>query len=88
MVLSAGFGRKAFRPEYTMVDKLHHTERMLTPMALHIKNPKIEGGGRGRDLMRFLEEEAWPVVSADVLGKPLTREEEEEEILGFGDGGA
>jgi antitoxin VapB len=43
------------------------------------------GVGRGgvRDLHRFLADEVWPQVPADVLGKPLTRAEREA-ILGYG----
>jgi antitoxin VapB len=42
---------------------------------------------RLQDLYRFLEQEVWPSVPADVLGKRLTREEEEA-ILGYGPTGA
>jgi antitoxin VapB len=42
---------------------------------------------RLQDLYRFLEREVWPSVPADVLGKRLTREEEEA-ILGYGPTGA
>ncbi len=37
----------------------------------------------GRELRRFLEEEAWPQVPAEALGKPLSRAEREA-ILGYG----
>ena len=37
-------------------------------------------------LRRFLEEEIWPLVPADHLGRPITRAEQEE-ILGFGPDG-
>jgi antitoxin VapB len=36
---------------------------------------------------RFLEEEIWPLIPEDQLGKPLTKEQEEE-ILGIGPDGA
>ena len=36
-----------------------------------------------RDLHRFLADEVWPQVPADVLGKPLSRAEREA-ILGYG----
>jgi antitoxin VapB len=42
---------------------------------------------RLHDLYRFLEQEVWPSVPVDVLGKRLTREEEEA-ILGYGPTGA
>ena len=38
---------------------------------------------RAARLRRFLEEEAWPQVPPDVLGKPLSKAEREE-ILGYG----
>jgi antitoxin VapB len=42
---------------------------------------------RGRDFLRFLEEEIWPQVPPGQLGRRLRREEEEE-ILGYGTDGA
>lgn len=38
---------------------------------------------RATRLRRLLEDEIWPQVPADVLGRPLTREQREE-ILGYG----
>jgi len=38
---------------------------------------------RAEGLRRFLENEAWPQVPAEVLGKRLTRDEREA-ILGYG----
>jgi antitoxin VapB len=38
---------------------------------------------RAERLHRFLAEEAWPQVPADMLGKPITRAEREA-ILGYG----
>ncbi|HZU18656.1 MAG TPA: hypothetical protein VFD01_18895 [Candidatus Dormibacteraeota bacterium] len=37
-------------------------------------------------LRRFLEHEVWPQVPADVLGRPLSREDREA-ILGYRPGG-
>jgi antitoxin VapB len=42
--------------------------------------------GRKERLMRFLEEEVWPKVPAEELGRRLSREEEES-ILGYGEEG-
>jgi antitoxin VapB len=42
--------------------------------------------GRKERLMRFLEEEVWPEVPAEELGRRLSREEEES-ILGYGEEG-
>jgi antitoxin VapB len=44
---------------------------------------RVADRDRVRDLHRFLAEEAWPQVPADVLGKPLSRAEREA-ILGYG----
>lgn len=41
---------------------------------------------RAEGLRRFLEEELWPQVPPDILGRPLTRDEREA-ILGYGDNG-
>ncbi len=38
-------------------------------------------------LTRFLEEEIWPLIPPDQLGKPVSKAEREE-ILGFGEDGA
>lgn len=37
-------------------------------------------------LLRFLREEVWPYIPEDVLGKAITKEEEES-ILGYGEAG-
>jgi antitoxin VapB len=42
---------------------------------------------REERLTRFLEEEIWPLVPPDQLGKPVSKAEREE-ILGFGEDGA
>ena len=42
---------------------------------------------REERLTRFLEEEIWPLVPPDQLGKPVSKAEREE-ILGFGEHGA
>ncbi len=42
---------------------------------------------REERLTRFLEEEIWPLVPPDQIGKPVSKAEREE-ILGFGDYGA
>ena len=41
---------------------------------------------REERLIRFLEEEIWPLVPPDQLGKPLPKAEHEQ-ILGFGEDG-
>jgi len=48
---------------------------------------KEEVDRREARLQRFLEEEIWPLIPADDLGKPMSKEEQEE-ILGFGEYGA
>jgi antitoxin VapB len=42
---------------------------------------------REERLTRFLEEEIWPLIPPDQLGKPLSKAEREQ-ILGFGQDGA
>ncbi|MGH3178384.1 MAG: type II toxin-antitoxin system VapB family antitoxin [Streptosporangiaceae bacterium] len=42
---------------------------------------------REERLIRFLEEEIWPLVPPDQLGEPVSKAEREE-ILGFGEYGA
>jgi len=41
---------------------------------------------RGSDFLRYLAEEVWPTAPPGQLGRPLSREEEDE-ILGYGPGG-
>jgi antitoxin VapB len=41
---------------------------------------------RAASLRRFLEQEVWPTVPKGVLGKAISREEEDD-ILGYGDRG-
>ncbi|HEY7953412.1 MAG TPA: type II toxin-antitoxin system VapB family antitoxin [Solirubrobacteraceae bacterium] len=41
---------------------------------------------RGEGLRRFLEQEAWPQIPAEVLGRPISRAEREA-ILGYGESG-
>jgi antitoxin VapB len=42
---------------------------------------------REERLNRFLEEEIWPLIPPDQLGRPVSKAEREE-ILGFGEDGA
>ena len=44
---------------------------------------RADGEGRASRLKRFLEQEVWPIVPKEELGRTLT-EEEEEVILGYG----
>lgn len=41
------------------------------------------GDAPGSNLRRFLEEEVWPLLPAEELGRQLTHEEEDR-ILGYG----
>lgn len=47
---------------------------------------RIADGDRGGRLLRYLENEVWPVVPPEELGRRLTQSEEEE-ILGYGEEG-
>lgn len=49
--------------------------------------PALPMADRGGRLRRCLEQEVWPLVSQDQMGRPLTREEEDA-ILGYGPHGA
>ena len=53
-------------------------EERRTRLALH-----LVGKDREMRLRRYLENELWPVVPKDAMGKRLTREEEEA-LLGYG----
>ena len=46
----------------------------------------IAGSARGQSLVAFLEKQVWPFIPAEVLGKLLTREEEDS-IPGYGQDG-
>jgi antitoxin VapB len=47
---------------------------------------RIVRGDRGEELRRFLEQEVWPQIPRDLLGKGIPREEQEA-ILGYGPDG-
>jgi len=51
--------------------------------ALEERKVRLEAGGERPDLETFLRTEIWPRIPADVLGKRISKEEEEE-ILGYG----
>ena len=42
---------------------------------------------RGASFLRYLEEEVWPVIPGELLGRRMTREDEDE-LLGYGPDGA
>jgi len=44
---------------------------------------RVNPGDRQTRALRFLEDEVWPRIPADQLGRRLTRDEEDK-ILGFG----
>lgn len=48
--------------------------------------PCVTDDNREARLRRFLEQELWPIVPADQLGRRLSRDEEEA-ILGYGSEG-
>jgi antitoxin VapB len=66
------------------------TKTLAVKTALHERKQRLDAERRRRDrgerLTRFLEDEAWPQIPADVLGRPVSREERER-ILGYGPGG-
>lgn len=44
---------------------------------------QVVRSGRRERLLAFLEQEIWPVVPKEVLGRPMRREDEDK-ILGYG----
>ncbi len=44
---------------------------------------RVSPEGRRERVQRFLEEEIWPQIPPEVLGKPISKEERED-ILGYG----
>lgn len=44
---------------------------------------RVAPRNRGAELRRFLEEEVWPQIPPEILGKPISKAEREE-ILGYG----
>lgn len=64
----------------------------VPPSARRVREPgRVPDTGvipeRATRLTRFLEQEVWPVVPEEELGRKLTRQEEDE-ILGYGPEGA
>lgn len=47
---------------------------------------RVVDGDRVARLRRFLETEVWPTIPAEELGRRMTRDEEDQ-ILGYGQGG-
>lgn len=64
------------------------TEAVRKALAERKQRLQLQVASENREarLRRFLEEELWPTVPADELGRTLTRAEEEA-ILGYGDEG-
>jgi antitoxin VapB len=65
----------------------HETKTLAVRTALQERKERLKARarrrGRAERLERFLTEEAWPQVPAEVLGHPVTRAEREA-ILGYG----
>lgn len=60
--------------------------------ALREKKERLEMRERAkgqpkRSLLKFFEEEIWPLIPEEERGKPPLTKEEVEDILGFGPGG-
>lgn len=66
------------------------TKTLAVKTALQERKHRLEAerrrAHRGERLTRFLEDEAWPQIPADVLGRAMSREERER-ILGYGQEG-
>ena len=63
-------------------NKTEAVRRALDERKAHLKLPVVKRD-RVTELRRYLEKEVWPVVPRRVLGRRLTRREEDA-ILGFG----
>jgi len=68
--------------ELTGESKTEAVRRALLTRKEQLAHQVVRREG-GASFLRFLEEEVWPHVPPDVLGRPLTKEEREE-ILGYG----
>jgi antitoxin VapB len=70
-----------------VADLAQETKTLAVKTALHERKQRLEAearrGGRSERLTRFLEDEAWPQIPAEVLGQPVSRAERER-ILGYG----
>ncbi|MCM3879209.1 MAG: type II toxin-antitoxin system VapB family antitoxin [Vicinamibacterales bacterium] len=64
--------------------KTEAIRRALTERYRRLKRPSTSE--RRQRVLRFLETRVWPAVPKRQLGRPLTRDEEDE-ILGYGSGG-
>lgn len=66
------------------------TKTRAVKVALEERRKRLRRQGpaddRAERLRRFFEQEVWPQIPKDVLGKPLTKAEREE-ILGYGPAG-
>jgi antitoxin VapB len=64
----------------------HESETVAVRRALEERKEKLEqpeSPQKRRNMREYFEREVWPRIPPDVLGKSITKEEEEE-ILGFG----
>ena len=60
------------------------TKTRAVRAALVERKHRLEGKRRRSGIFRFLEEEIWPLVPPEELGKPSLTKAEREEILGIG----
>lgn len=68
----------------------HESKTEAIRQALVERKVRLELHGqnsdRGKRAFDFLRQEVWPYLSPDVIGRPISKEEQEE-ILGFGPDG-
>lgn len=67
----------------------HESETQAVRRALEERKEKLDTAQlkpKRENLIAFLEREVWPLVPPDMLGKPISTEEQEE-ILGLGPNG-
>ena len=73
-----------------VADLTGNTKTGAVREALRHERDRLKARGtpeeRKRSLREFLEQDIWPLIPPDVLGKPITKAEREE-ILGIGPDG-
>ena len=69
-----------------VADLAGETKTRAVRIALEERKRRLEK--TRKPILQFLEEEIWPLLPSDELGKPRLTKEEREEILGIGPDGA
>lgn len=62
------------------------TKTRTVRVSVEERKARLDRRRHRKPLLQYLEEEIWPRIPPDVLGKPVSKAEREE-ILGYGPGG-